>query len=203
MRTSCGRYAVCEAYAGDNLLLRNLRVYNADGSSHLERDSLIIRRDYLCDIDSARETKVDADFWWQAARLVPRNKAGACVAFDLAALSVREIRATTPDPVSISSDNLNYAVIAGRTTSGRRFKMLVNAKRGNWLQISYLELFNDNGSRYRYATNVYIKPSWTYNLDLLRNDGGKYADFWWHVRSDGVGFLESYSDASMELLWCL
>jgi hypothetical protein len=63
IKTSRGRYAICEAYAGDNLYLRNLRVYNADGSLHLERDNLVIRGTYLCDIDSARETSLDADFW--------------------------------------------------------------------------------------------------------------------------------------------
>ena len=208
IKTSRGRYAVCEAYAGYNLLLRNLRVYNADGSIHLERDSLVIRGTYLCDIDSARETSLDADFWWEAVRrgvnyLVPRNNAAACVAFDLANLSARRISATSLRSAPIASNDLNYAVIVGRTTANRRFKMLVHAKSGNRLQISYLYLYDARGRRYRSATNLYIPSSWTYNLDTLRTGGGRYADIWWHVISDGVGFLERYSKARTQLLWCL
>jgi C1A family cysteine protease len=208
MKTSRGRYAVCEAYAGDNLLLRNLRVYNPNGSLHLERDSLLIRGTYLLDIDSARETSVDADFWWQAVRpgnnyLVPRNKAAACVAFDLAALSAQEIGSITPGSTSIEDDDLNYAVIVGRTTSRRCFKMLVHAKPGNQLQISYLELFQTNGNRYFHITDLRIQPSCTYNLDTLQASSGRYDDIRWHVICDGTGSLETCSNASMELLWRL
>jgi hypothetical protein len=208
MKTSRGRYAVCEAYAGDNLLLRNLRVYNPNGSLHLERDSLLIRGTYLFDIDSARETSVDADFWWQGVRpgknyLVPRNKAAACVAFDLAALSAQEIESVTPGSAGIEDDDLNYAVIVGRTTSQRCFKMLVHAKPGNQLQISYLELFQTNGNRYFHVTDLHMQPPCTYNLDTLRAGSGRYDDIRWHVICDGTGSLESCSNASMELLWRL
>ncbi len=206
IKTSRGRYAVCEAYAGYNLYLRNLRVYNADGSLHLEKDSMVIRGTYLCDIDSARETSLDADFWWEAVRpgvnyLVPRNNAAACVAFDLARLSAQQISATSLNSVPIPSRDLNYAVMVGRTTANRRFKMLVHAKPGNRLQISYLELYDAGGRRYRYATSLYVPSSWTYNLDTLRTGGGRYADIWWHVISDGVGFLERYSGAHTQLVW--
>ena len=206
IKTSRGRYAVCEAYAGYNLYLRNLRVYNADGSLHLEKDSMVIRGTYLCDIDSARETSLDADFWWEAVRpgvnyLVPRNNAAACVAFDLARLSAQQISATSLSSVPIPIRDLNYAVMVGRTTANRRFKMLVHAKPGNRLQISYLELYDAGGRRYRYATSLYVPSSWTYNLDTLRTGGGRYADIWWHVISDGVGFLERYSGAHTQLVW--
>lgn len=207
-KTSRGRYAVCEAYAGYNLYLRNLRVYNVDGSLHLERDNLVIRGTYLCDIDSARETSLDADFWWEAVRpgvnyLVPRNNAGACVAFNLAAMNAQQISAMTLDSAPIPSCNLDYAVVAGRTTANRRFKMLVHAKPSNKLQISYLELYDSRGRRYRYATNLYIPSSWTYNLDTQRTGGARYADIWWHVISDGVGFMERYSTARIQLVWNL
>jgi hypothetical protein len=208
LKTSRGRYAVCEAYAGYNLLLRNLRVYNADGTLHLERDSLVIRGTYLCDIDSARETSFDADFWWEAVSpginyLVPRNNAAVYVAFDLAALSANQISATSLGSAPIASRNLDYAVVVGRTTANRRFKMLVHAKSGNRLQISYLELYDASGRRYRYANNLYVPSSWTYNLDTLRTGGGRYADIWWHVISDNVGFLERYSNARTQLVWNL
>ncbi len=206
IKTSRGRYAVCEAYAGYNLYLRNLQVYNADGSLHLERDSLVIRGTYLCDIDRARETSLDADFFWQAERpgvnyLVPRNNAAVCVAFDLAHLSAQQISATPLTSAPIASRDLNYAVVVGRTTANRRFKMLVHAKSSNRLQISYLELYDATGRRYRYATNLYVPSSWTYNLDTLRTGGGQYADVWWHVISDDVGFLERYSTARTQLVW--
>jgi C1A family cysteine protease len=208
LKTSQGRYAVCEAYAGYNLLLRNLRVYNADGSLHLERDRLLIRGTFLCDIDSARETSSDADFWWEAVRpgvnyLVPRNGAQAWVAFDLAALNAQQIGGMPLNSAPIPSENLDYAVVVGRTTANRRFKMLVHAKPGNKLQLSYLELYAANGSRYRYATKRFVSSSWTYNLDTLRQGGGRYADIWWHVISDGVGFLERYSTAKTRFVWCL
>ncbi len=90
---------MCEAYAGYNLYLRNLKVYNRDGSLHLERDSLIVRGTYLVDIDRAKETSLDADFWWEAVRPgvnypVPRNGATACVAFDFARFSATHISRT-------------------------------------------------------------------------------------------------------------
>ncbi len=208
IKTSRERYAVCEAYAGDNLLLRNLKVYNADGSMHLEKDSLVIRGTYLCDIDSGQETNQDADFWWEAERpginyLVPRNKAKVCVVFDLGKLSSSQINTIALSSAPIATEDLNYAVVIGRTSSSRLFKMLVHAKPDNRLQISYLELFKPDGSRYRYATNQYVPSSWTYNLDTLRTAGGRHADIWWHVISSGVGFLEHYSTARTQLLWSL
>lgn len=208
LKTSRRRYAICEAYAGYNLLLRNLRVYNADGTLHLERDSLLIRGTYLCDIDSARQTSNDADFWWQAVSpgvnyLVPRNNAAAYVAFDLAAVSATQIGGMSLSTAAVASRNLDYAVIVGRTTANRRYKMLVHFKSSNRVQLSYLELYNASGSRYRYATNLFVPSSWTYNLDTLRTGGGQYADIWNHVISDNVGFLERYSSARMRLLWYL
>jgi len=208
IKTSRGRYAVCEAYAGYNLYLRNLRVYNADGSLHLERDSLVIRGTYLCDIDSAQETSLDADFWWEAVRpgvnyLVPRNNAAVCIAFNLGQLNTQQISSTRWNSAPIAYRDLNYAIVIGRTTANRLFKMLVHTKSNNRLQISYLELYDSGGRRYRYATNLYIPSSWTYNLDTLRTGGGRYADVWWHVISDEVGFLERYSIAETHLLWHL
>jgi hypothetical protein len=199
---------VCEAYAGYNLYLKNLRVYNPDGSIHLEKDSLIIRGTYLCDIDSGRETSNDADFWWEAVRpgvnyLVPRNNAAACVAFDFARFGPIQISATNLTSAPIPSKNLDYAVVVGRTTANRRFKMIVHAKLGNKLVISVLELYNALGRRYRYKQNISVPSSWTYNLDTLRQGGGRYADIWWHVISDGVGYLEKYSHAKTQLIWYL
>ena len=209
MRTSRGRHAVCEAYAGDNLLLRNLRVYNADGSVHLERDSLVIRGGYLCNIASGRETTVDADFWWQDGcrpgenYLTPRNGAATHVAFDLAKLDAGQIKATASGPTPISGHDLDYAVIVGRTTANRRFKMLAHAKPDNRLQISYLELFDARGRRHKCASELDIPSSEAYNLDLLQSDGGRYADIRWRLVSHGVGMLESCSRAKIQLLWRL
>lgn len=208
-KTSSGRYAVAEAYAGTNLYLRNLRVYNADGSDHLQRDELVIRGTYLCDIDSGSETSTNADFWWQAVRpgvnyLVPRNGASAVVAYDLAALRPDDISSIAMPSSPIPWDKLNYGVIVGRTTTNRRYKMLVHAEPGdNDLAISYLEVFNADDSRYRYKTDFVVPSSWTYNLDTLRQGGGQWADIWWHVVSDGVGFLEKRSSASTGYVWSL
>ncbi len=208
MKTSQGRYAVCEAYAGDNLLLRNLRVYNTDGTLYLEKDSLVIRAGYLCDIDTARETSTEADFWWHSAYpdeecLVPRNDAMMHLAFDLADLNVHQINPNNLVPSTISINDLNYAVIFGRTTSNRKFKMIVNVKADKNLQVSYLELYNPDGSRYLYATNLCISPSRSFNLDTLRVDPGQYADIKWNLNSDNNAFLVSNSGAQIQLLWCL
>ena len=208
MRTSRQRYAVCEVYAGNNLLLRNLRVYSADGSVHLERDSLVIREAYLCNIDSAQETSLDADFKWQAVRpgenyLVPRNGAAAYVAFDLADLNAGQISAANLASIPIASGDLNYAVIVGRTTANKYFKMLAHAKPDNKLQISYLELFDSRGRQRRCASDLSVPSSLTYNLDTLRVGGGQYDDIWWNVMPDGAGILESHSRAKIQLLWRL
>ena len=132
-KTSSGRFAVAEAYAGDNLYLKNLRVYNADGSMHLERDSLVIRSSYLCDLDTARETSASADFWWEGVSpgvhfLVPRGGAAACIGYDLAALTAAAIGPMSLTTTAVDSSILRYAVIVGRTTSGRLFKLLAHAK---------------------------------------------------------------------------
>jgi C1A family cysteine protease len=207
-KTSSGRYAVAEAYAGDNLYLRNLRVYNANGSVHLERDSLVIRSSYLCDLDTAKETSLNADFWWEGVSpgvhyLVPRNNASACIGFNLAGVTAAAISAMTLATTSVDSRILQYAVIVGKTTSGRPFKILAHAKPGNTLQLSYIEVFNPDGSRYKYAQTVNVPSSWTYDLDSLSLSGGNAADLWWHVISNNVGFLERYSTAKMRLIWTL
>lgn len=207
-RTSTGRYAVAEAYAGDNLYLRNLRVYNADGTVHLERDTVIVRSSYLCDLDTGAETSNDADFWWEGvspgvSNLVPRNGAMACVGFDLAQLSGAAIEKLSLSAAAVDSSLLRYAVIVGRTTSGRIFKVLAQVKPGNALQLSYVEVFNADGSRFRYGQNVAVPSSWTYDLDALSLSGGAAADLWWHVISNNVGFLEPTSAARTRLLWNL
>jgi C1A family cysteine protease len=207
-KTSSGRYAVAEAYAGDNLYLRNLRVYNADGTMHLERDTLVIRSSYLCDLDTGRETSANADFWWEGVSpgvhfLVPRNNAVACIAYNLAALTAANISTMNLGTTAVDSRILNYAVIAGLTTNGRPFKILAHAKPGNVLQLSYVEVFNPNGSRYKYGQSIQVPSSWTYNLDDLTLAGGSAADVWWHVISNNVGFLEKYSTAKMRLVWSL
>lgn len=33
--------------------------------------------------------------------------------------------------------------------------------------------------------------------------GGKFADIWWRVISNNVGFLEKYSTAKMRLIWTI
>ena len=208
MKTSRGRFAVTEAYAGYNLMLRNLRVYNPDGSVHLERENLVVRGTYLCDLDRGRESRTDADFWWQAVRpgvnnLVPRNGASAAIAFDFAGLTAARIDATRLTSSPVASDDLDYAVIVGKTTANRRFKMLVHAKPRNRLELSYLEVFDSRGRRYRYRSDIEVRPSWTYNLDTMRQGGGRWADIWWRVVSDGVGFLERYSRARTQLVWQL
>lgn len=207
-KTSSGRYAVAEAYAGDNLLLRNLKVYNANGSIHLTVESLVVRSSFLCDLDTGRETSTDADFWWEGVSaginfLVPRNNAAACVAFDLAAVTKAGISALNLGTPAVEERLLNYAVILGQTTDGRYYKLLVQAKAGNVLQLSYAEMFNADGSRFRYGQAINVPSSWTYDLDSLSVGGSAAADIWWHVISDNVGFLERYSTAKMRLHWSL
>ncbi|MDD5759253.1 MAG: C1 family peptidase [Desulfobulbaceae bacterium] len=207
-KTSSGRFAVAEVYAGDNLYLRNLRVYNADGSMHLERDSVIIRSSYLCDLDTARETTANADFWWEGVRpgvhfLVPRNGASACIAYDFASMTAANILAMNLTTTAVDSRILHYAVIAGKTTSGRLFKIVAHAKPGNILQLSYAEVFNADGSRHKYGQVINVPSSWTYDLDNLSLSGGTNADLWWHVLSSNVGFLERYSTAKIRLIWSL
>ena len=199
---------MCEAYAGYNLYLRNLKVYNRDGSLHLERDSLIVRGTYLVDIDRAKETSLDADFWWEAVRpgvnyLVPRNGATACVAFDFARFSATHISRTPLRSAPIRYEDLNYAVVVGKTTANRRFKLLAHIKPGNRLQISYLVTYRSDGSRHDYANNISVPSSWTYNLDTQSRGGGRFADIWNHAISDGVGFLEKYSTAETQCVWNL
>lgn len=208
VKTSQGRYAVCEAYAGYNLLLRNIKVYNADGSTHLEKDSLLVRGTYLFDLDNARETSTDADFWWEAVRpgvnnLVPRNGAEVCIAYDFAGLTANRISGIPLSSSPVPYEKINYAVVVGRTTANRRFKMLVHAKPGNKLQISCLELYDCRGRRFRFRTNLSVPSSWTYNLDTMRIGGGRYADIWWNMVSPGVGFLKRYSYAKTQLVWNL
>ena len=207
-KTSSGRYAVAEAYAGDNLYLRNLQVYNANGSMHLARDNLVIRSSYLCDLDTAQETSSNADFWWEGVSpgvhfLVPRNGAAACIGYNLAALMATNIGTMNLATTAVDSRILRYAVIAGKTTSGRLFKILAHAKVGNVLQLSYVEVFNANGTRYNYGQSINVPSSWTYNLDNLTLSGGNAADIWWHVISNNVGFLERYSTSLMRLVWSL
>lgn len=207
-KTSSNRYAVAEAYAGDNLSLRNLQVYNADGSLHLNRDTLVIRSSYLCDLDTGRETSSNADFWWNGVSpgvhfLVPRNGAGACIGYNLAALTAANINAMNLTTTSVDSRILRYAVITGKTTSGRAFKILAHAKAPNVLQLSYAEVFKADGTRYKYGQTINVLSSWTYDLDNLTLSGGVAADLWWHVISNNVGFLERYSTAKMRLVWTL
>ncbi|MBL8153591.1 MAG: C1 family peptidase [Anaerolineae bacterium] len=207
-RTSSGRYAVAEAYAGDNLYLRNLRVYNANGTIHLERDTLVIRSSYLCDLDTARETSLNADFWWEGVSpgvhfLVPRNGAAACIVYNIANLNAAMINGMSMTTSAVDSRILQYAVIVGKTTGGRPFKILVHAKPGNMLQLSYVEVYENSGARYKYGQGIMVPSSWTYNLDSLTLSGGSNADIWWHVISNNVGFLERYSTATMRLLWTL
>lgn len=208
MRSSQGRFAVAEAYAGDNLSLRNLRVYNTDGSIHLERDSLVVRSSYLFDIDSGRETRSDADFWWHGIRrgvhyLESRNGAAACIGFDLARFDVRDIARTRLSSSAVPSADLDYAVVVGHTTGNQWFKLLAHAGDHNQLRISYLEVLDRQGRRRQYKRNVSVPSSWTYNVDTGSRGGGRYADIWWHVVSDDVGFLERYSTARTQLVWCL
>jgi hypothetical protein len=205
-RTSSGRYAIAEAYAGDNLYLRNLRVYNANGSVYQEKDELVIRSSFLCDLDTARETSTNADFWWHGVSpgvhfLEPRNGAAAFLAYNLAALTAAQINALNQNTPAV--ERPHYAVIAGRTTSGRAFKILAHAKAGNSLQLSYVEVFNADGSRFRYGQNISVPSSWTYDLDALAQSNGNAADLWWHVISSNVGYLERYSTARMKLVWSL
>lgn len=207
-KTSSGRFAVAEAYAGDNLYLRNLRVYNANGSVHLETDTLIIRSSYLCDLDTGRETSTNADFWWEGVSpgihfLVPRNGASACIGYSLAGLTAAQIAAMTLATSAVDSRLLQYAVIAGKTTSGRTFKILAHAKPGNVLQLSYVEVFNPDGSRFKYGQTISVPSSWTYDMDTLSLSGGAAADLWWHVISNNVGFLEPNATAKIRLTWSL
>lgn len=207
-KTSSGRFAVAEAYAGDNLFLRNLQVYNADGSRHLSKDELVIRSSFLCDLDTGRETSSNADFWWHGVSpgvhfLVPRNGAQACIAYDLAALSAATINGMNLTTTAVDSRILRYAVIAGKTTNGRAFKILAQAKPGDVLQLSYVEVFKPDGSREKYGQNINVPSSWTYDLDTLSLSGGNAADIWWHVISNNVGFLERYSTAKLRLEWTL
>jgi hypothetical protein len=135
--------------------------------------------------------------------LVPRNGATACIAFNLAALGPQHIDAVSLNSAPVPTHDLDYAVVVGRTTANRRFKMLVHARPNDELRISYLELYKSDGRRYKYARDISVPSSWTYNLDTLRRGGGRYADIWWHVISSGAGFLERYSTAKTGHVWNL
>ncbi len=205
-KTSKGRYAVCEAYAGYNLYLKNLVVYNTNGTIHLKRSGLVIRGTYLCDIDSGRETSNDADFWWEAVSpgvnyLVPRNGAKVCILYDMKYLTASRINSYTINDSGIPSSKLNFAVVVGKTTTNRPYKAIMHMESNNRLEISYLEVLNNDGTRYKYKRGIMVPSSYTYNLDTLQTGGGKYADLWWHVISDNVGFVEKYSYAKIELLY--
>jgi C1A family cysteine protease len=207
-KTSRGKYAIAEVYAGTNLLLKNIKVYNSNGTIYATRPSLVVRGTYLCDIDTIRETRYGADFWWEAVRpgvnfLVPRNGASACVLFDFAHISASQISRYSLYTAPIENKRLDYGIVIGRTSANRRFKMVIDGQNSdNSMRISYLVVFNSDGSRYKYATNIVLPSSWTYNLDTLRL-GGSYADIWNHVISDGVSFLEVRRNVKMRLLWCL
>ena len=207
-KTSRGKYAIAEVFAGTNLLLKNIRVYNSNGTIYASKPSLIVRGTYLCDIDTIRETRYGADFWWEAVRpgvnyLVPRNGASACVLFDFAHISASDISRYSLYTAPIENKQLDYGVVIGRTTTNRRFKMVVDGQNSdNSICISYLVIYNSDGSRYKYANDIVIPSSWTYNLDTLRL-GGSYADIWNHVISDGVSFLEVRRNVVMRLRWCL
>jgi C1A family cysteine protease len=207
-KTSRGKYAIAEVYAGTNLLLKNIRVYNPNGTIYAKRPSLVVRGTYLCDIDTIRETRYGADFWWQAVRpgvnyLVPRNGASACVLFDFAHVSASDISGHSLFTAPIENKWLDYGVVIGRTTANRRFKMVIDGQNSdNSMRISYLVLYRADGSRFRYARDIVIPSSWTYNLDTLRL-GGSYADIWNHVISDVVSFLETRRNVRMRLLWYL
>jgi C1A family cysteine protease len=207
-KTSRGKFAIAEVYAGTNLLLKNIKVYNANGTLYTQRPSLVVRGTYLCDIDTIRETRYGADFWWEAVRpgvnyLVPRNGASACILFDFAHVTASDISRNSLYTTPIENKQLDYGVVIGRTTANRRFKMVVDGQNSdNSMRISYLVLYNPDGSRYKYANDIVIPSSWTYNLDTLRK-GGTYADIWNHVISDGVSFLEVRRNVRMRLLWHL
>lgn len=207
-KTSRGKYAIAEVYAGTNLLLKNIKVYNSNGTIYATKPSLIVRGTYLCDIDTIRETRYGADFWWQAVRpgvnfLVPRNGAAACVLFDFAHISASQISQYGLYTAPIENKQLDYGVVIGRTSANRRFKMVVDGQNSdNSMRISYLVVYNSDGSRYKYATDIVLPSSWTYNLDTLRL-GGSFADIWNHVISDGVSFLEVRRNVKMRLLWFL
>lgn len=211
LRTSAGRYAVCEAYAGDNLLLRNLRVYNPDGSVHLEKDALVVRGNQLCDVDAGRETRLDADFWWLdlpgLELLIPRNGAEVHIAYDVADVDAEAIEGLELSQAPIPGGDLRYAVIAGKTTADVRYKMIVQAPApGNGesgLEISYLELYSHSGRRRSYATGISVTSPWTYNLDTMRLGSSQFADIRWRLTDDGEGALETQSDARMTLVWRL
>jgi hypothetical protein len=183
-------------------------VYNANGTLYTQRPSLVVRGTYLCDIDTIRETRYGADFWWEAVRpgvnyLVPRNGASACILFDFAHVTASDISRNSLYTTPIENKQLDYGVVIGRTTANRRFKMVVDGQNSdNSMRISYLVLYNPDGSRYKYANDIVIPSSWTYNLDTLRK-GGTYADIWNHVISDGVSFLEVRRNVRMRLLWHL
>lgn len=135
--------------------------------------------------------------------LVPRNGASAYIAYNLAALTAAQISAMSLTTTAVDSRILHYAVIAGKTTSGRTFKILAHAKAENILQLSYVEVYNTDGTRHTYGEVINVPSSWTYDLDNLSLSGGSAADVWWHVISNNVGFLERYSIAKMRLVWSL
>ena len=207
-KTSRGKYAIAEVYAGTNLLLKNIRVYNPNGTLYTSKPSLVIRGTYLCDLDTISETRYGADFWWEAVRpgvnyLVPRNGAKACVLYDFANITASRISQYSLSTSPIENKYLDYGVVVGRTTANRRFIMVVDGQNSdNSLRISYLVVFNSDGSRYKYKTDIVVASSWTYNLDTLRQ-GGSYADIWNHVISDGISFIEVRKNVKMRLLWCL
>jgi hypothetical protein len=118
-------------------------------------------------------------------------------------MTAADINAMNLTTTAVDSRILRYAVIAGKTTSGRTFKILAHAKPGNVLQLSYVEVYKSDGSRYKYGQSINVPSSWTYDLDNLSLSGGASADIWWHVISNNVGFLERYSIAKLRLVWTL
>ncbi len=83
-------------------------------------------------------------------------------------------------PINGNNDETNQlrtgTVIYYKTSEGRWGKMRIQQYDAN-LIIEWMT-FNDNGSTYSYGSNLTVRGSYTYDLDLGR-EGAASNDFWW------------------------
>jgi hypothetical protein len=86
-KTNEGRFAKIRVEAGNDLLIRSLRVFNTDGTIHLTKTNFTVPQTGTLDVDAGTVNSgiSVADLWWQAATstqffLTPRN--GSTISFE-------------------------------------------------------------------------------------------------------------------------
>jgi len=71
-KTNEGRYGKMQIKRyGYDLIIR-CRTYNSNGSIYSQTNNLKIRGTFRCDLDSASESRISLDFWWEQATSVER-----------------------------------------------------------------------------------------------------------------------------------